>query len=267
VNTPVDPFYPGGYNNSATGGVNCTNPAAIPGAIPIVDIRETEAKTSCASIGAHLLTNDEYMTIVTDAAAQGSNWTGNAVGTGGMYLGNANNAREYPADANDANGYSDGAGSTLLHQKITNTGDERRTYTLSNGSVIWDISGNVWEWVQRSTNNQGDNQSASYATPTCTGTPWNWCEYGSVAVSSINPIMNYGAIPQLSIAPPNASWNTTQGMGRVYTNDGGNGAGAFIRGGSWNDGAGDGPFSLGLSSGPAGVDRQRWGSLCPVVVA
>jgi formylglycine-generating enzyme required for sulfatase activity len=193
------------------------------------------------------------MTIVTNAANQGVNWTGSTVGTGGMYLGNANNAKEYPADANDQNGYSNGTGGTLANKTVTNTNDERRTYTLSNGSVVWDISGNVWEWTQRSTNNQGDNQSGSYATPTCTGTPWNWCEYGSVAVSSVNPITSYGAIPQLSIAPPNASWNTAQGMGRVYTNDGGNGAGAFIRGGNWNDGADDGPFSLSLSSGPTSV--------------
>jgi len=25
--------------------------------------------------------------------------------------------------------------------------EQRRTFTLSNGTVIWDISGNVWEWT------------------------------------------------------------------------------------------------------------------------
>ena len=252
VNTPADTAggTPGGYNNSGTGGVNCASPAALPGALPIVDITETTAKTSCASIGAHLLTNDEYMTIVTNAANQGSNWTGNAIGTGGMYLGNASNGSEYPADANDQNGW---AGETS--KTYTNPNDERRTYTLSNGSVIWDISGNVWEWTQRSTNNQGDNQSGSYVTPTCAGTAWAGCEYGSTAVGTINPITSYGTIPQFSIAPPNASWNTTQGMGRVYTGNGANGGGAFVRGGNWGNGASAGPFSLLLYFGPADVSN------------
>ena len=25
---------------------------------------------------------------------------------------------------------------------------QRRTHTLSNGEVIWDVSGNAWEWVK-----------------------------------------------------------------------------------------------------------------------
>ena len=37
--------------------------------------------------------------------------------------------------------------------------NERRTHTLSNGEVIWDVAGNAWEWVKDDSNNEvyGDN--------------------------------------------------------------------------------------------------------------
>ena len=33
---------------------------------------------------------------------------------------------------------------------------QSRTHTLSNGEIIWDVSGNVWEWV-KDDNSDGDN--------------------------------------------------------------------------------------------------------------
>jgi formylglycine-generating enzyme required for sulfatase activity len=244
-----------GYNNggNSINSNNCTPSngrqiASLPGGFPIVDITHTQAVTYCASIGAHLITNDEYMTIVTNAVNQGSNWTGGSVGNGGVYIGNANNASEYPADANDANGYAGESNKT-----INFANDERRTYNLSNGSVIWDMSGNVWEHVQRSVNNIGDNTSGSYTTPSCPPTTgWNWCEYGTVVVSGIYPIgSNFGSIPQFSVAPPNGSWNSSNNMGRVYTDAGGSGGGVFIRGGIWSDGTSAGPFALNLAWYPS----------------
>ena len=255
VNTPTDPSYPGGYDNATT---NCAHVAALPGGNPIVDIAETTAKASCAAIGAHLMTNDEYMTIVMNAESQGSNWTGGAVGTGGMYLGNANNASEYPADPSDANGYSNGTGGTMTNQTVTNTGDERRTYTLSNGSVVWDMSGNVWEEVQRSSKNAGDN-TATITPPTCSnGTAgWEWCQWNSTApyVTAYND----SSFSAATVAPPNSSWTSAQGMGQLYTYGSGanQGTNAFVRGGYWSNGANAGPFTLiliwGAGSTNAGV--------------
>ena len=242
-----------GYQDNKSSATNCTAanglaPAAVPGAVQIVDVSETSAKSYCQAIGAHLLTNDEYMTIVTNAANQGSNWTGGSVGSGGMYLGNANNASEYPADPSDANGYSNGTGGTMTNQTVTNTGDERRTYTLSNGSIIWDMSGNLWQEVQRSNMNQGDNTN-TITPPTCSnGTAgWEWCQYNSTApyVTAYND----PSFSAATVAPPNTSWTSAQGMGQLYTYGSGanQGTNAFIRGGSWAYGAGDGPFALYLS--------------------
>jgi prepilin-type N-terminal cleavage/methylation domain-containing protein len=241
--TPTDG---NGYQDT---GNNCTSahglaPAALPNAIPIVDVAETSAKQYCSSIGAHLLTNDEYMTIAMNAAGQGSNWTGGSVGSGGLYIGNANNASEYPADPNDANGYSNGTGGTMANQTITYTGDERRTLTLSDGSTIWDMSGNIWQEVQRSVNNVGD-LTTTMIVPSCTGGGgWNWCQFPNISAWSTD-------VTQARIAPPNSAWSSSQDIGQVYTyGSGGNqGTNAFIRGDHWYAGSADGAFALFLSWG------------------
>jgi hypothetical protein len=252
VNTPADG---GGYNNNTTACTPANNEqiAALPGGYPIVDISHASSSAYCQSIGAHLLTNDEYMTTVTTAANQGSNWTGGSVGSGGMYLGNANNASEYPADPNDANGYSNGTGGTLANQTITYTGDERRTLTLSNGSVIWDMSGNVWEHVARSVNNVGDLQT-TMALPACSNalSSWEWCQYGNSTAPYISAYSSN--VTQLMATPPNASWNASQDIGQVYTYGSGanQGTTVFVRGDNWSDWSSDGAFTLALSwgSGP-----------------
>ena len=241
VNTPADG---NGYNNggNSVNANNCTASntrqiASLPGGLPIVDISHTQAVAYCQSVGAHLITNDEYMTIVTNAAGQASNWTGGAVGTGGLYIGNANNASEYPADANDANGYAGESNKTINY-----TNDERRTLTLSNGSTIWDMSGNVWEHVQRSVNDVGD-LTTTMVVPSCTGGGgWNWCQFPNISAWSTD-------VTQARVAPPNSAWSSSQDIGQVYTDgSGGNqGTTVFIRGDSWNYGSADGAFTLLLS--------------------
>ena len=258
VNAPTDG---NGYNNGATPCTPANNRqiSSLPGGIQIVDISHTTAASYCTSIGAHLITNDEYMTIATNAANQSSNWTGGSVGSGGMYLGNANNASEYPADANDANGY---AGET--NKTVTNPNDERRTLVLSNGQVIWDLSGNVWEHVARSINNVGDLTTAM-ALPSCSNASanWEWCQYGNTNAPYISAYSS--DVTQLMVAPPNSSWNTSQGMGQVYTY--GTGANqnttVFLRGDDWYGGSYDGPFALyltwntGVTAGAVGFRCAR----------
>jgi hypothetical protein len=189
------------------------------------------------------------MTIAMNAAGQASNWTGGSVGSGGLYIGNANNASEYPADPNDANGYSNGTGGTMANQTITYTGDERRTYTLSNGSIVWDMSGNVWQEVQRSVNNVGD-LTTTMIVPSCTGGGgWNWCQFPNISAWSTD-------VTQARIAPPNSAWSSSQDIGQVYTyGSGGNqGTNAFIRGGIWRNGSPDGACALYLFWGAGSTD-------------
>ncbi|HUC01490.1 MAG TPA: SUMF1/EgtB/PvdO family nonheme iron enzyme [Candidatus Paceibacterota bacterium] len=239
VNTPSDD---GGYDDASK---NCTSANSLqigsfPGGDPIVDVSHTSASSYCQSIGAHLLTNDEYMTIVTNAANQGSNWTGGSVGSGGIYIGNANNPEPYPAGSSDANGY---AGESDL--TVTYTNDERRTFTLSNGSIVWDMSGNVWEDVSRSVNDSGD-ATTTMSMPSCSDNynGWEDCQFGN---STIPYITSYTSdLTQLMLAPPNSSWNSSQNVGVVQTyGSGGNqGAAGFARGGNADDGSSAGAFAF-----------------------
>ena len=236
------------YDDSvASGNIPCTSGrsvAALPGGYPIADIAETTAKTRCQAIGAHLLTNDEYMTIVTDAVSQGSNWNGGVVGASYVYSGHNNNspANASPADSNDANGYAGTNSAT----------NQKRTYTLSNGSVIWDMAGNVWQEVQRSVGNQGD-LTTTINTPVCSNNAasWNWCEYGTSG--STNVTSWTADVTKALTAPANSSWYSSQGMGQLLTwGPGGTsqGTNAFIRSGGWGDGSTGGPFAVSL----------RWGT-------
>ena len=239
-----------GYHTYYDSSAPCTSGngkyvASTPDGYPIAYISHTTALSYCASLGAHLLTNDEYMTIATNAANQPSNWSGGSVGSGYLYSGHNDNAPAYAltASPDDSNGY---------YGETNTGGNQRRTLTLSNGSVVWDMAGNVWEHVQRSVNNVGDN-TASMSLPACSnGTAgWEWCQYGTALTPYVSAWTS--DVQQSLVAPPNSSWNSNQGVGQVYTyGAGGNqGTAVFIRGAYWYYGSFAGAFALNMSWGPS----------------
>ncbi|MGA1047943.1 MAG: hypothetical protein ACO3UU_08020, partial [Minisyncoccia bacterium] len=108
---------------------------------------------------------------------------------------------------------------------------EKRTHILSNGQTIWDLSGNVWEW----TNNSLFGKDA----PTGSPIGFNWREYTALT--------NYGSLSYDLVRPSNNTWNSTQNMGKIYS-DGtstNNTNYGFIRGGR---GDSTGPESAGVFS-------------------
>ncbi len=244
--------YDSGYRTYYDSNYPCTSAngkyiASTPDGFPIAYITHDTAKTYCADIGAHLLTNDEYMTIVRNAEQVNSNWSGGSPGSGYMYSGHNDGAPGYalPADSNDANGYSG----------ETNTGgNQRRTLTLSNGSVVWDFAGNVWQHVQRSVNNAGD-LTTTMALPACSnGTAgWEWCEYASPGSPYVSAWSS--DVAQSKVGPSNTSWYSSQGIGMVYTYGTGanQGTTVFIRG-AFGYGSNAGPFALGLVWGTGTAD-------------
>ncbi|MDE2144860.1 MAG: hypothetical protein KGJ01_02755 [Patescibacteria group bacterium] len=225
------------YNN----GSPCVSPAdyvaSAPTGYPIANIDHTDAVTYCGDIGAHLIRNDEYMTIADNISGVSSNWSGGSVGNGYLYSGHNDNV---PADALQAS-----TDDTQAYYVETNQGgNQRRTLTLSNNNVIWDLAGNVWEHVQRSTNDSGDNTN-TMSVPSCTGGGgWNWCEFTNISGWTSD-------VTQQESAPSNNSWNSAEGVGQVYTDGAGGNQGTtvFIRGGDWSIGSDDGAFTLYLHWG------------------
>ncbi len=230
-----------GFQTYSNAGQPCTTnyyPASTPDGYQIAYISHNTALTYCANIGAHLLTNDEYMTIARNAEQVASNWSGGSVGSGYLYSGHNDNA---PAVALTADPFGDNGYYGTGNSSPSN---QRRTFTLSNGSIVWDMNGNGFQHVQRSTNNVGD-ATTTITPPTCSdGTAgWEWCQYGSTPVN----VTAWSAdVAQAKVGPSNTSWNATQGMGQVYTYGSGanQGLNAFVRANYWGYGSNAGAFAL-----------------------
>jgi len=204
---------------------------------PWASITQTAAITECSDTGGHLMTNDEWMAIARDVEAQAANWADGVVGStvasgGGLFRGNV--------------GILDSASYNGSDPEYGTGRNVKAKLVLSNGEEIWDLSGNVWEWV---------NQVIACAGAQCTvdempydATPGSeWVEF-----TAIN---SYGELDYDKIRPAGNGLNADYGVGQIYTDS--NAASlsgnthAFLRGGDWGDGAGAGVFTLILNNAPS----------------
>src|SRR5665647_291167 len=199
---------------------------------PWVSISQSTALSTAtaACSGCHLITEAEWLTTAQNVLSVASNWSGGSVGSGYIYSGHNDNspANSLAADSNDNNGYS-GTGNS-------GTSNQRRTLTLSNGEVIWDMAGNVWEWTSGTTT--GGQPGAS---------GYTWREWNALSVTgSLSPS------PYPSYANPSAaSWTSSQGIGSVYSNSDETAVRGFFRGGHWYGGGHAGVLALYLDNSPS----------------
>lgn len=200
---------------------------------PWVSISQTNAIATASSAcdGCHLVTEAEWMTLAANVLSVNSNWSGGSVGSGYIYSGhNDNNPANSLAASSDDDGYS-GTGNS--------SGNQRRTLTLTNGEVIWDMAGNVYEWTNATIaggQQPGLSGESAYA--------WKQWNNGSLQVSGLPS----------SSQPSSAgagSWSSTQGIGQLYSNSGEAGLRAFRRGGDWYGSSNAGVLTLNLSSAPS----------------
>ncbi len=218
------------YNNSATACTTDRAPQSIASGYPIANITQTTAQTYCSNLGTgyHLITNNEWMTIARNIEKTASNWTGGSVGSGGIWRGHSDNS---PATALEA--YSD---DTDPYYGTGNTAPsiEKRIFTLTNGKILWDLSGNVWEW----NNDTIRRKDECHTTDRSNG--WGWSE--------LTTLDNYGSLSYAQVRPSKTTWNSGQNMGQIYTyspsSDTDNTPYAFFRGGIWAFGGGAGLFAL-----------------------
>jgi len=193
-------------------------PESRPGGTPWVNITQPNAKNECQSIGAHLVTEDEWLTIVRNIELQPVNWSGGQIGSGYIPRGNS-----------DSSAAMDGTNPL--------SGINQRTLTLSNGEVIWDIAGNVWEWTDATI--LGKDEPRGVANPS----DFDWYEYTN--------LVSYGTFSPERLLPLNPSWNANQGYGRIYSSGAPNNSNTyvFLRGGFWPFGTYAGVLALSLGVG------------------
>ncbi|MEI7918018.1 MAG: prepilin-type N-terminal cleavage/methylation domain-containing protein [Candidatus Saccharibacteria bacterium] len=190
---------------------------------PWVSITQADTIPTAASAcpDCRLVSEAEWLTLAQNVAKVPTNWTGGSVGSGALYTGHNDSApnNSLVADTNDSNGYAN----------ETNTGgNQRRTLTLSNGEVIWDLIGNVWEWTsgRATTGKPGISGESSVA----------WKEWSAVNLPGTlvpNPAPSFGVAAA-------SGWSNANGIGGLLDNSSNNGLQAILRGGYYGDGTGAG---------------------------
>jgi hypothetical protein len=222
------------YEMKNVSGVATSQPAGAPWVSIQRGATETTASSAwkaCRDLGANynLISNAQWQTIARNIQNVAVNWSGGSLGSGALNRGHSDSSpnNALAADASDTNACS-GTGDTC---SATTWHNQRRTHVLSNGQVLWDFGGNVWEWVR-------DDYSSLSVNPTISST---WQELSGLSATN-----------QALFGPSVSSYNSTQGMGQIY----GGSAGAVLRGGSWSSGAYSGVFTSFLGSSSSGSNTS-----------
>ena len=208
---------------------------------PWASINQTEAIAACASLGSgyRLTSNEEWMTITANAASIGSNWSGGETGNGMIFIGHSDGDpnEACPADADDSKSYVE-SNCTGKIAGGDNEANQKRTHTLSNGSVIWDLAGNLREWTTYV--NSSDKPKPRDD---------NYQEYTL-------PITGSTSLPLSHLIPTRGvkgfwknGWNSSQGIGQGRIGAEGVG-GALSRGGGFKGDNRNGIFRFRLDQGP-----------------
>ncbi len=101
---------------------------------PVYGFNLNSGKLACEGIGSHLITNNEWMTIVRNIELVPENWTSNQIGVGEIYRGHCSNVLSYILEASDDDDGYFGTDQTI---------NQKRTLKLTNGEIVWDLSGNM----------------------------------------------------------------------------------------------------------------------------
>ena len=225
--------------------MNIESPASQPVGTPWVRISQLEAKAECSALGEgyHLITNPEWMTLAANATNVGENWSGaGVVGLGELARGHSDDSPSNPcaADSNDANGFVEGDCTGSDAGEF----NQRRIHILSNGEVVWDLAGNVREWVDFF--NKDDKPLPNTDT---------YNDYTSVTGTATMPLT--------ALIPTNAvksfwddTWDSNQSIGKYYSGLNSNG-GALIRGGDWSNGSHSGLYYTRLYSSQTSANTYK----------
>ena len=198
---------------------------------PWVNVNRAEAQAACQASGFELLSNNHWQTIARNIELVPENWANNQIGdVGGLSRGHSDGTpySALEASSND----TEGCFGTGQENTCDDAGrSQKRTHTVNNhgrNEVIWDMAGNVEEWVSddRPPNNPGGLQFIA--------------ELTGARKDRFGPSGDYSA----TLGSPDYG-----NLGRFWQS--GASAGGVLRGGRWSYHRNAGVFAASLSSGPS----------------
>jgi hypothetical protein len=157
-------------------------PQSVSTGNPWVSTDAAAAITACQNINTggaknyDLISNPEWMTVARSIEAEAANYNGTAINKGFSDGGGA----VLPI-SDETNPYTD-TGKTALTQW-----NQKRTHKLSGQTdVIWDLSGNAWEWVDWAVETPTNTFTLA---PVCPSTGWNEFQTLTATCNNLTPDM------------------------------------------------------------------------------
>ena len=227
------------YEAKNVSGVAQSQAAGLPWTLISQAAARSVATVACD--GCHLITENEWMAIVANVLSVKYNWSGTEFGSGYVYGGHNDNSPSgaVAASTDDKDGYFN------TNNSESSGENQKRTYYLTSGDTIWDISGNVSEWTDAVTTGAQPGYNTDNANPEI----YSWHFWNSSQ-------RNWNTLPYISRASTLdnvegilvSNLSSAQGLGRFQSNQNQTDTRAFRRGGYWNNGSFDaGLLSLSLN--------------------
>lgn len=187
---------------------------------PLTQVNMYQADALCEQFGEgfSLITNRQWMAIARNVQFVNENWDGGVFNSGALFRGN--NGINTP---NSYNGNNPQFPSTNINARLL----------LDNGEEVWDMSGNIWEFVDEVIN------CTSIGQP-CTGLMPQDATPNANEFITYDNVVNTGKYSEIELFPYNTSWNwDTNGIGNLKVeNSGTNSNGGYlfvmIRGGYYS---------------------------------
>ena len=234
------------------------NPISQAEATPWVSINQADTKAACRSLNTEmndndidndtgdngtydLISNPEWMTIARNIENVDSNWTSGTKGTGCLFRGNV--GATLPCDGPSTDQVNSGYDGLNPHFGLGRS--ETAKLTLDNGEEVWDLAGNIREWVDWSIAKEDLAYVEADGGPTATATEFKTLDINIGQDDVMSPETWQATDPTL---------DSTNGIGIYSTSTIGQLDSAASRSSDWDDKLNAGLFTLVFSlAGPNSI--------------